>query len=143
MVVTSRRANAAMRGWARCPHCRAEHAKRVRLDPPMTRQDLEQRVTRVAEVVLAEQQFVSAIDVLVGLGWLAPSHVDTWRQGRIETLEQVVQANLVKSSAAMTALRQWAQNRGLNPSETDPALRAEVGDECVAFLAVISHEMSP
>lgn len=119
MVVTSRRANAAMRGWARCGHCRAEHAKRVRLDPPMTRQDLEQRVTRVAEAVLAEQQFVSAVDVLVGLGWLAPSHVDTWRQGRIETLEQVVQANLAKSSAAMAALRQWAQNRGLNPSETD------------------------
>jgi hypothetical protein len=85
----------------------------------MTRQDLEQRVTRVAEAVLAEQQFVSAIDVLVGLGWLAPSHVDTWRQGRVEALEQVVQANLAKSSAAMAALRQWAQNRGLNPSQTD------------------------
>ena len=85
----------------------------------MTRQDLEQRVTRVAEAVLAEQQFVSAIDVLVGLGWLAPSHVDTWRQGRVEALEQIVQANLAKSSAAMAALRQWAQNRGLNPSETD------------------------
>ncbi len=54
----------------------------------MTRQGLEQRVTRVAEAVLAEQQFVSAIDVLVGLGWLAPSHVDTWRQGRVEALEQ-------------------------------------------------------
>jgi hypothetical protein len=105
--------------WARCGQCLAEHAKRVRLGPSMTRQDLEQRVTRVAEAVLAEQQFVSAIDVLVGLGWLAPSHVDTWRQGRVEALEQVVQANLAKSSAAMAALRQWAQNRGLNPSQTD------------------------
>jgi len=61
----------------------------------MTRQHLEQRVTKVVEVVLAEQRFVSAIDVLVGLGWLAPSHLDNWRQGRVETLEQIVQANLV------------------------------------------------
>jgi hypothetical protein len=46
----------------------------------MRRQDLEQRVTRAAEAALAEQRFVSAIDVLLGLGWLAPSHLDQWRQ---------------------------------------------------------------
>ena len=34
-----------------------------------------------------------------------------------------MQANLAKSSAAMAALRQWAQNRGLNPSETDYVAR--------------------
>jgi hypothetical protein len=47
----------------------------------MTRQDLEQRVTRAAETALAEQRFVSAIDVLLGLGWLAPysSHVSRRR----------------------------------------------------------------
>ncbi|OIN80983.1 hypothetical protein BMG05_09630 [Mycobacterium malmoense] len=60
----------------------------------MARQHVEQRVTRVAEAVLADQPFVSAIDALVGLGWLAPSHVDNWRQGRVDVLEQVVQANL-------------------------------------------------
>lgn len=78
----------------------------------MARQPLEQRVARAAEVALARQRFVSAIDVLLGLGWLAPSHVDQWRQGRVDSLEQVVQANLSKITAAMAALRRWARDRG-------------------------------
>jgi hypothetical protein len=85
----------------------------------MTRQDLEQRVTRAAEAALAEKRFVSAIDVLLGLGWLAPWHLDQWRQGRVESLESVVQANLSKVTVAMAAFRCWARDRGLNPSETD------------------------
>lgn len=32
---------------------------------------LEQRVIRAAEATLGERQFVTALDVLVGLGWLA------------------------------------------------------------------------
>jgi hypothetical protein len=81
----------------------------------MTRQNLEQRVTRAAEAALAEQRFVSAVDVLLGLGWLAPSHLDRWRQGRVESLEGVVQANLSKVTVAMAAFRRWARDRGLNP----------------------------
>ena len=84
----------------------------------MARQDLERRVRRTAEDALTRQRYVSAIDVLVGLGWLAPSHLDRWRQGRVESLERVVQANLRKITAAMTELRHWAQHKGLNPSET-------------------------
>lgn len=79
---------------------------------------LEQRVVRAAEAALAEQQYVSAIDVLVRLGWLAPPHLDGWRQGRAECLERVVQANLHKLSTAMRLLRRWAERRGLTPSET-------------------------
>lgn len=44
---------------------------------------LEQRVERVAEAALAEQRYVSAIDLLLGLGWPAPLHLDEWRQGRV------------------------------------------------------------
>ena len=90
----------------------------------MTRQDLEQRVRRAAEAALAEQRFVSAIDVLLGLGWLAPSHLERWRQGRVESLERVVQANLSKITVAMAAFRRWACDRGLNPSQTDYVARA-------------------
>lgn len=79
---------------------------------------LQQRVVRAAEAALAERQFVSAIDVLVGIGWLVPSHVEEWRQGRVEYLERVIQANLVKLSAAMKLLRAWATGEGLVPSET-------------------------
>lgn len=79
---------------------------------------LEQRVVRAAEAALASRQFVSAIDVLVGIGWLAPSQVEEWRQGRVEYLERMAQANLSKLSAAMKLFRTWARGQGLVPSET-------------------------
>jgi hypothetical protein len=47
----------------------------------MRRQDLEQRVTRAAEAALAEQRFVSAIDVLLGLGWLRRASTSGGRAG--------------------------------------------------------------
>jgi hypothetical protein len=83
----------------------------------MARQDIPTRVRRVAEQVLAELHYVSPLDVLLGLGWLAPTHVDRWRQGRAPNLEQVVQANLSKISAATAELRRWARERGLVASE--------------------------
>jgi hypothetical protein len=117
----------------------------------MTRQDLEQRVTRAAEAVLAEQRFVSAIDVLLGLGWLAPSHLDQWRQGRVESLERVVQANLSKVTVVMAAFGRWARDRGLNPSETDYVartrdrrqLRFSVSGDAAIERAYRTHWVSP
>jgi len=79
---------------------------------------LEQRVVRVAEAALAARHFVSAIDVLVGIGWLAPSHVEEWRQGRVEYLEQATQVNPAKLSAAMKCFRTWATGHGPVQSET-------------------------
>lgn len=73
---------------------------------------------RAAEAALADKRYVSAVDVLVGLGWLPPPRVDEWRQGRVPVLEHVVTANLSKISTAMRALRRWALQRGLSPSET-------------------------
>jgi len=79
---------------------------------------LEQRVVRAAEAALAERKFVTAIDVLVGVGWLEPRRVDEWRQGRVDYLERVVVASLGKISTAMQCFRRWAKARGLEPSET-------------------------
>jgi hypothetical protein len=79
---------------------------------------LERRVVRAAEAALAERQFVTSIDVLVGVGWLEPRRVDEWRQGRVDYLERVVIASLGKISTAMRCFRRWAQTRGLKPSET-------------------------
>jgi hypothetical protein len=117
----------------------------------MTRQDLQQRVTRAAEAALAEQQFVSAIDVLLGLGWLAPSHLDRWRQGRIESLEHVVQGNLSKVTVAMATFQRWARDRGLNPSETEYVartrdrrrLRFSASGDADIELAYRTHWVSP
>jgi hypothetical protein len=79
---------------------------------------LEQRVVRAAEAALGVQRYVTAVDVLMGIGWLAPSAVDRWRQGRVDYLEREVQANLHKISTAMSLFRRWAEQRELKPSET-------------------------
>lgn len=78
----------------------------------MARQPLEQRVFGVAEAALQRQQFVSVIDVLVGLGWLAPLHVDQWRQGRIDSLEQIVNCNPAKIGAALRRCSVGPKARG-------------------------------
>jgi hypothetical protein len=80
--------------------------------------DIDSRVVRAAEKTLSARNYVSSIDVLAGLGWLTPSQLDMWRQGRVEYLERVVQGNLNKISDAMKAFHAWAQRRGLKASET-------------------------
>jgi hypothetical protein len=82
------------------------------------RKKLEQRVAAAGEAALAERQYVTAIDVLIGVGWLTPQAVDRWRQGRVEDLERVALANLHKLSDAMAIFRHWAADRGLRPRET-------------------------
>ncbi len=79
---------------------------------------LERRVAGAAEAALAQQQYVTAIDVLIGVGWLTPQAVDRWRHGRVGDLEQVAQANLHTLSVAMAIFRHWATDHGLRPNET-------------------------
>ncbi len=79
---------------------------------------LEERVVRAAEAALDAQGYVSPVDVLLRIGWLAPTDLDRWRQGRVECLERVVQAGLGKQTTAMRELRAWAGARGLRPAET-------------------------
>jgi len=80
--------------------------------------DLERRVIRAAEAALAERQAVSPLDLLVALGWLAPSHVDLWREGRVESLEDLMSVSRAKLSTAMAIVQRWARGHRLIASET-------------------------
>jgi hypothetical protein len=82
------------------------------------RSKLEDRVIKAAEAALADRHFVTAVDVLVGVGWLTTPQVDQWRRGQVDYLERVVTANLSKISTAMATFRRWAGNEGLKPSES-------------------------
>lgn len=93
---------------------------------------VEARVARAAAAALERQQYVTALDVLVDIGWLAPAHLDDWRHRRIPFLEAAVQAGLPKISAAMRAFRAWAATAGLRPSETAYVARS-VGREPLQF----------
>ena len=79
----------------------------------MSRQEITARVRRVAEQALAEKGYAAPIDVLVGLGWLAPVRIDEWRQGRLPVLERKPGA-----LAGSTPLKQWRE-QGRWPVEYD------------------------
>lgn len=116
-----------------------------------SRPNLEHRVIRVAETALAEKRYVTALDVLLGLGWLVPADLDGWRQGRVYYLERVTRGNLGKISTAMKLFRRWARERGLRPSETGYVARtrdrrplrfSKSGDPGIE-LAYRTHWVSP
>lgn len=79
---------------------------------------LADRVTQVAEAVLAAERFVSAVDILVGIGWLDTGTVERWRRRQIDCLEEAIQTNPSRISEAMELFRAWATARGLSASET-------------------------
>ena len=79
---------------------------------------LADRVAKAAEAALAARHFVSAIDILVGIGWLDARSVERWRRGQIDCLEEVVRANLPRISEAMRLFQFWAAARGLLASPT-------------------------
>jgi len=82
------------------------------------RSKLRDRVIKAAEAALAAQNYVSSIDVLVGIRWLDPGTVKRWRQGQVDYLEHAIQTNLARISEAMKLFRTWAAAEGLVPSET-------------------------
>lgn len=79
---------------------------------------LEERVYRAAEAALARQHYVCAIDVLCGMGLLAPSAVEFWRKGRIDYLEREIQGSTNKISSSLAIFQRWAHAKSLKPSET-------------------------
>jgi hypothetical protein len=112
---------------------------------------LERRVSDAAEAALAARGFITAIDVLTGLGWLPPSSERAWRQGRLPYLECAMTANPAKISTAMRHVRRWAEGRGLRASETAyvartrdrRALRFSKSGQPSIELAYRTHWVSP
>lgn len=77
------------------------------------------RVAHVAEAALAEQQFVTPIDVLIGLGWLDEAKADLWRAGFVSSLDRCLRAKPIEVTEAVKALGTWALDRDLKPWVTD------------------------
>jgi hypothetical protein len=78
---------------------------------------LEERVVRAAEGALTDQNYVSPIDVLTGMGLVAPSNVEAWRKGRINYLREMIQGSPEKINRALGIFQDWAVKRGLKPQE--------------------------
>jgi len=82
------------------------------------RTNIEKRAIQAAETALYRQQYVSPIDVFVGMGLLQPIHVQEWRKGTIPYLEKVIQGNLSTISFTMQCFRKWPRAKNLKPSKT-------------------------
>ncbi len=96
------------------------------LDGAMSRTNripLADRVIKAAKAALAAQDYVSPIDVLVGIGWLDVSTVECWRRGQTDCLERVVQVNPERILEALKLFQSWATGRGLSASPTDYVAR--------------------
>jgi hypothetical protein len=114
-------------------------------------QKLADRVAKAAEAALAARDYVSAIDVLAGIGWLDPGAEKRWRQGQVGCLEETIQTNPLRISDAMRLFRSWATQQGLTPSETHyvartpgrPALRFSRGGAPGIERGYRTHWVSP
>jgi hypothetical protein len=91
--------------------------------PSRNRQPLGDRVARAAESALAEQSYVAPIDILNRIGWLDASAIALWRQGRLECLERALQVRPERVAETMQVFRGWAEQKGLEPSETQYVAR--------------------
>jgi hypothetical protein len=76
-------------------------------------------VVAAAGEALAQRNFVTVVDVCIGLGWLTSGHVGRWRQGRVPDLESLLPVHGEKLAQIPVYLQRWAEVNGLKPVETD------------------------
>jgi hypothetical protein len=83
------------------------------------RRSLKGRVEEAAERALAEQRSVSPIDVCVQLRWLHSAHVESWRQGRVDSLENFLPVRDERLADLAGYLRDWAKAKGLTLADAE------------------------
>ena len=88
------------------------------------------RVADVAERVLADRQFVTAVDVLIGVGWLMQPSADGWLRGHVPYLDRLIFKEPAEIESVLGALQTWGHSRGLQQWQTDYGSRVftEAGD---------------
>ncbi|MBL7076747.1 MAG: DUF2293 domain-containing protein [Kiritimatiellae bacterium] len=92
---------------------------------------LRGRVIRAAEYVLEVKGYVSPIELLKQMGFLAPSHVRMWEKGVHACLYPHIQAGEKKLAGSLSIFDEWAREQGLIPVQA--TLRASGRDQ--------SHEL--
>jgi hypothetical protein len=81
--------------------------------------NLHNRVVGVAEKVLAKQKYVTPLDVTLGIGWLQQPNIDAWRQGRVDSLDEILPIAPDREAAFLEYLAGWATAKGLRPQHAD------------------------
>jgi hypothetical protein len=74
-------------------------------------------VAAAAERTLALRKYVTPLDVCVAIGWLSSAHVDSWRQGRVGSLDEVLPVDAGKLGDLLGHVERWATDKGLKRGE--------------------------
>ena len=82
---------------------------------PDSKNTLKHRVAQAAEAALADHGYVSLIDLFTGTRLLSPSHVESWRKGRIEFLAPMIQGSPEKIASSQSLFLEWTREKGLQP----------------------------
>ncbi len=96
---------------------------------------LLERIADSADAVLQRQGHVSAIDMLTQARVLEPVHVQAWRRGRVEYLEQEIQWRGDKLGEALEFFQVWAGRNGLRAEESQPEGRDGASTAPLRFTA--------
>jgi hypothetical protein len=77
-----------------------------------------QHIATLAGSIVSKKGYVSMIDLLQELGWLAPDKLTDWKMGKVPYLERIITANLKKISRTMKEFKSWAIHSKLKASIT-------------------------
>lgn len=84
----------------------------------MNKRDLEKKLSPVTSSLLREKGYISLIDVFIGLGYLTPKDVESWRMKRVLYLEKSIKIGLSKISFINNTVSRNCQKGGLRKSYT-------------------------
>lgn len=84
----------------------------------MSNIEIEEKVNKIARVLVGEKGYLCMIDVLLKLEYLSKKDLEDWRFGRIHFLEKVCHVNLTKLSRIQKMMRSAAREMQLKPSWT-------------------------
>ncbi len=94
---------------------------------------IEIRVIQAAEAALHQQNYVSSIDVFIGMGLLQPIHVEDWRKGKIPYLEKEIQGNASKINSTLECFHKWASEKSLKPTKIAYLIRARASTKTARY----------
>jgi hypothetical protein len=78
--------------------------------------DLEKKVKSLVHSLRYEKGVVSAVDILIQLGFLTEKDYEDWRFGRVDYLEKVCSVNLSKLTLINKSIRKHSIDLGLESS---------------------------
>jgi hypothetical protein len=88
------------------------------LSESMNNIDLEKRITEIINELSQKKGWVSSVDVLMKLNYLADVDYENWRFGRVDSLENICKTNLNKLKTINQIIRRTSVEMNLKPSWT-------------------------